>query len=467
MNSAAIQVLAPDGATDVGAADATARKFPVSRLLIEAPTLGPEATAGEAYDLLAARPEIPCVPILAGDRIVGAVDRISLLNRFSRHLMRDYYVRRPVSLVLDPEPLVIDADTPVSILAERISHEKPQALTAGFIVAREGRYVGVGTALDMMKASVEEAQLRAAELARLQRIAEEANQAKTLFLANMSHEFRTPLNAIIGFTEVLGTQRFGALNERQAEYIEDVKSSGVQLLALVNDILDMAKAESGKLEVHEDRVRLDELAADCLRPIRQRAQEAGLEVVVELTDRPVELLGDPVKLRQIVVNLLSNAVKFTNRGGHVAVMAALLPDGGLEIAVADTGIGMSPEQIPMALQAFVQIDNSSNRSHQGTGLGLPLCKQLIELHGGKLIVESALGKGSTMRVHLPAERIRTFAPHAEEDNAAAFRSLLAVAYAGVGITKMEERRIQRDAETPVGEGDIRHLPLRIGDAPGA
>jgi two-component system cell cycle sensor histidine kinase PleC len=440
MNASASPLLAPGGVVEDGVADDGAPRFPVSRLLIAAPTLGAGATSGEVYDLLAARPEIPCIPILDHDWIVGLVDRVSLLNRFSRHLMRDYYVGRPVSLVLDPEPLIIDADTPIGVLAERISHEKPQALTAGFIITREGRYAGVGTALDMMKASVEEAQLRAAELARLQKVAEEVNRTKTLFLANMSHEFRTPLNAIIGFAEVLGTQRFGALNERQAEYIDDIRNSGVHLLALVNDILEMSKAEAGKLELHENRILLEELAVDCLRTVRQRAQEAGLELGLELPGKHVELSGDPVKLRQIVVNLLSNAVKFTNQGGKVAVEATLLADGGLEIAVADTGIGMSPEQIPLALQAFVQIDNSRNRSHQGTGLGLPLCKQLAELHGGQLIIESTLGKGSTMRVRLPAERVKVTGPRENDD--ATFESLLAVAYAGLRVLEAEEPRVQ-------------------------
>ena len=405
MNGAASRILAESGAEAV-IADTIGPRFRVARLLIDAPTLSPDATSGAVYDLLVARPDVPCIPILDEDWIVGLVDRVSLLNRFSRHLMRDYYVRRPLSLVLDADPLVVDCDTPIRLLAERISHDKPEALTTGFVITRNGRYAGVGTALDMMKASVEEAQLQADALIMSRRAADEANRAKTLFLANMSHEFRTPLNAIIGFAEVLNCQRFGSLNERQADYVEDIRSSGVHLLELVNDILDISKAESGKLELHEEQVPLDDLVATCLRSVRERARENDLALGIDLPDTPVEIVGDPVKLRQIVVNLLSNAVKFTPRGGRIDIEGRLMADGGLEVAVIDTGIGMSAEQIPLALQAFVQIDNSRNRSHQGTGLGLPLCKQLTEFHGGSLAIESTLGKGSAMRVRLPAFRVR-------------------------------------------------------------
>jgi len=407
MDSVASSMSACDSGLDDLFADDVGLKFPVSRLTIEAPVLSPQATGGEVYNLLTERPDLPCIAILDGDRIVGLVDRISLLDRFSRHLMRDYYVRRPIALVLDPEPLTIDGDQPVRILAARISHEKPQALTAGFIITRQGRYAGVGAAIDMMKVSVEEAQLRAAELARSRRLAEEANRSKTLFLANMSHEFRTPLNAIIGFSEILNGQKFGELNERQAEYVEDIRSSGVHLLALVSDILDLSKAESGKLELHDEPLEVGELVGSCIRLIRERAHESGLHLAIMQPEAPIEILADGVKLTQILMNLLSNAIKFTQRGGRVEIAATILPDGWLEMSVVDTGIGMAPEQIPLALQAFVQIDNSRNRSHQGTGLGLPLCKQLTELHGGRLLIESELGHGTAMRVHLPADRVLT------------------------------------------------------------
>src|SRR6201996_7738148 len=251
-------------------------RFLVGRLLIEAATLPSSATGGDAYNILSHTPELPGIAIVDGDEIVGFVDRISLLNRFSQHLMRDFYFRRSITLVLDREPLIIDAAAPISLLAERMSHEKPEALTAGYIITRNGRYAGIGTALEMMRASVEEASLRAMELDATRYAAEQASNAKSLFLANMSHEFRTPLNAIIGFAEVLGLPIYGPLNPQQAEYVQDIHLSGQHLLNLVNEILELSKAEAGKLDLHEEPTSADMLLEDCLRLIHIRARQIGL-----------------------------------------------------------------------------------------------------------------------------------------------------------------------------------------------
>src|SRR6185437_15357339 len=211
-----------DGTRAAGLETQAGGRFLVGSLLIEAATLTSSATGGDAYTILAQSPELPRIAIVEAEEIVGFVDRISLLNRFSQHLMRDFYFRRSITLVLDREPLIIDAFAPISLLAERISHAKPEALTAGYIITRNGRYAGIGTALAMMRANVEEASLRAMELDDARNAAEQASHAKSLFLTNMSHEFRTPLNAIIGFAEVLKLPVYGALNPKQAEYIGDI-----------------------------------------------------------------------------------------------------------------------------------------------------------------------------------------------------------------------------------------------------
>jgi len=380
-------------------------RFLVSRLLVEARTLPSSATGGDAYNILAQAPELPGIAVVDGEEIVGFVDRISLLNRFAQHLMRDFYFRRSITLVLDHEPLIIDASAPISLLAERISHEKPDALTAGYIITRGGRYAGIGTALEMMRASVEEASLGAMELDAARHAAEQANHAKSLFLANMSHEFRTPLNAVIGFAEVLKIPIYGPLSPQQAEYVVDIRLSGQHLLNLVNEILELSKAEAGKLDLHEEPTSVDELIEDCIRLTHIRASQVGLTLVRPEPKSDISLLIDPVKARQILMNLLTNAIKFTPANGRITLAADTLPCGGVEIAVADTGIGMSADQTERAFEPFVQIDNQFNRQHEGTGLGLPLSRRLIELHGGSLRIESAPGVGTTARVHIPAERV--------------------------------------------------------------
>jgi two-component system cell cycle sensor histidine kinase PleC len=381
-------------------------RFLVSRLLIAADTLPSSATGGDAYNILSRAPELPGIAIVDGDEIVGFVDRISLLNRFSQHLMRDFYFRRSITLVLDLEPLIIDAAAPISLLAERMSHEKPEALTAGYIITRNGRYAGIGTALEMMRANVEEAGLRAMELDAARNAAEQASHAKSLFLANMSHEFRTPLNAIIGFAEVLMLPIYGPLTDQQGDYVQDIHLSGQHLLNLVNEILELSKAEAGKLDLHEEPTSLDSLFEDCIRLIHIRAKQVGLTIVRLPLMSEIDLLIDPVKARQILMNLLTNAIKFTPPNGRIVLGAEATPCGGIEIAVADTGIGMAPEQIERAFEPFVQIDNKFKRQSEGTGLGLPLSRRLVELHGGSLRIESTPDVGTTARVYIPAERVR-------------------------------------------------------------
>jgi signal transduction histidine kinase len=235
--------------------------------------------------------------------------------------------------------------------------------------------------------------------------AEEANRAKSEFLANMSHELRTPLNAVIGFSSLIERQIRGPVTEAYREYARDIHRSGEHLLNIINDILDLSKVEAGKLELHEEEIALAAVFRSCVRLVEPRAREAGLNlgVIVPLTLPP--LWADEIRLKQIVINLLSNAVKFTPRGGRVNLSAAL-SGNAVVVTVSDTGIGMSPDQIPIALESFRQVESARARKFEGTGLGLPLAKKLAELHGGALAVESAPGQGTTVTVRLPASRLR-------------------------------------------------------------
>jgi signal transduction histidine kinase len=229
---------------------------------------------------------------------------------------------------------------------------------------------------------------------------EAANRHKSEFLANMSHELRTPLNAIIGFSEVLGERMFGELNEKQAEYTEDILSSGRHLLALINEILDLSKVEAGRMELELAKFDLA-LAIDNARTfVRERATKHGIGLDVTIDEHLGEFVGDERKIKQILLNLLSNAVKFTPEGGRIGIKARQA-DGSVEISVSDTGIGISPEDQVKIFEEFRQVGGDYSHKKEGTGLGLTLAKKFVELHGGSIWVESEVGKGSTFSFTLP------------------------------------------------------------------
>jgi signal transduction histidine kinase len=236
------------------------------------------------------------------------------------------------------------------------------------------------------------------ELGRLYEALETASRHKSEFLATMSHELRTPLNAIIGFSQVLKEQMYGELNARQADYVDDVLSSGQHLLNLINDILDLAKVEAGRMELQPSTFALPELLENAVSMVRERATRQGISVTIA-TDPSVGLLeGDERKVKQILFNLLSNAVKFTPGGGEVT-LAASATDGQVEISVRDTGVGISAEDQEKIFEEFYQV--GASRTQEGTGLGLALTRRLVELHHGRLSVESEPGVGSTFTVTLP------------------------------------------------------------------
>lgn len=223
----------------------------------------------------------------------------------------------------------------------------------------------------------------------------------------MSHELRTPLNAIIGFSTILRDEMYGPIgNEKYKEYASDIHDSGAHLLSMINDILDLSKIESGNFTLSEDVFDFAKVVNNSVRIIRERAQTAGLHLVTQLPDRLPRVFGDERTIKQILLNLLSNAVKFTPEHGTVTLSAQINPFGQLVVRVKDTGIGMKPEDIPKAMTPFMQVDNSLARKYQGTGLGLPLTKTLIELHGGTFGLESELGKGTTAIITLPKERLQ-------------------------------------------------------------
>lgn len=237
--------------------------------------------------------------------------------------------------------------------------------------------------------------------------AESANQAKSAFLSNMSHELRTPLNSIIGFSELIKNSAMGPLgNERYVQFIDDIYSSGNHLLKLINAVLDLSKIDAGHMTLDERSTDMERLARETIRQVGPLADAKSIDLVYSPATKPILVHGDETKLKQIILNLLSNAIKFSENQGEVRLEVVADPVQGLRLSVQDRGIGMREEHIAIALSPFGQVEDPLTRSHDGTGLGLPLAKKLAELHDGTLTVESEPGVGTTITITLPPSRLR-------------------------------------------------------------
>ena len=265
-----------------------------------------------------------------------------------------------------------------------------------------GDFLGYrGTAHDVTENRWRERALRQAK-----EDAEAAARAKGEFLANMSHELRTPLNAIIGFSEIMGNEMLGPLGSEQYKgYIHDISESARHLLSMINNILDAAKLESGRMTLSEERVDADVMVKSVVRLIAPRASRAGLNLVTHTAPDLPPILVDETKLKQVLLNLVSNAVKFTSEGGRIDIHAEVAETGEFLFMVSDNGIGIAEEDIPQALAPFGQVDTRISRKFEGTGLGLPLAKSLTELHGGTFKLISQPGVGTTVTLRLPKHRV--------------------------------------------------------------
>jgi len=234
--------------------------------------------------------------------------------------------------------------------------------------------------------------------------AELANRSKSEFLANMSHELRTPLNAVIGFSDVMAREMFGPLdNETYKDYAVSIRDSGSHLLELISDILDVSRIEAGVMELEESEINLRDLVQRCLGLFEKKASEKGIWILTKMDEDELGLMGDPRRLRQILINLLSNAVKFTPQGGEVTVRV-YINNGCLTLTISDSGIGIAPDDLDRVFETFVQLQQFDTKDNEGTGLGLPLTKSLIELHGGTIEMSSSVGEGTTVTVVFPKKR---------------------------------------------------------------
>ena len=316
------------------------------------------------------------------------------------------------------------ADYPVVIgitvaESEALAPWRRQALLIGF--AASCAVIGFALLFRMIAAQFRRLENQAMALRRARDEANLANRAKSQFLANMSHELRTPLNSVIGFSEVILSGVCDTLGEaRWRGYIADIRNSGRHLLAIINDLLDLAQIDAGHMRIEEGEVDLDRLCIACLAMVRVRAEAAQITLDYTPTPDPVRVWADERLLKQALLNLLSNAVKFTPPAGIIRLEVRSGADDTIDIRLADSGIGMRQEDIAHAMEPFVQIDDTLHRRFEGTGLGLPLAQAMIELHGGTLLLESRLGEGTVATLRLPATRRFAAADPATDSAAAAF-----------------------------------------------
>ncbi|HEY2032449.1 MAG TPA: ATP-binding protein [Rhizomicrobium sp.] len=375
-------------------------------LALPLPVLEIDTTCGQAFDFFKEhRDQVAAAVVENSGKVVGIANRLRFLARYAQPYVPELYSKKSVIKLANCNPLVVDEQLPLPQLGQMLTLDWPDALRECFVVTRDGAYLGIGTSEALVKGKLELLVSRERQLNEALAKAHAANRAKTNFLALMSHELRTPLNAIIGFSEVLSSEIFGQhAVPRYREYSADIHFAGKHLLALINDILDLSKFEAGKMELQVEPIDVGVLFAGCLKLVSERAHERGLRIRSTIPASFPQIEADKLRIKQVLLNLLSNAVKFTPRGGQVTLFAELDADGGICLGVSDTGIGMSPEQIPLALEPFQQIDSPLSRTEEGTGLGLALVKALVEQHGGVLDIESALKKGTTVRVMLPASR---------------------------------------------------------------
>jgi len=376
-------------------------------LALAIPALTVRHSCGEVFNWFLAHPEFPAVAILDVDgKVAALVNRLIYMARYARQFAPELYSKKSVLKLANTQPLIVDRNVRIADLGATLLDENPDALIECFVVTAEGQYLGIVTGEALLRCKVMLLQAREAELSLALEGAKEASRAKSNFLALMSHELRTPLNGIIGFSEILSQEMFGAIGSpRYRDYAGDIHGAGKHLLALINDILDLSKAEAGRFDLNCEEVSPGELIEECLKLMRDRARASGLYLGKHVAAGLPHLFVDRLRLKQILLNLLSNAVKFTPAGGSVRIEARIDGEGQMLLSVTDSGIGMAEASIPLALEPFRQIASPFARNAEGTGLGLTLVKSLMEMHDGKLEIESALQKGTVARLVFPAERV--------------------------------------------------------------
>ena len=354
----------------------------------------PVARAGEHPGSLGVFAE---APILIGGEVVGTVK----IGQFPYRAIKAALFGLLAGLILSGGVVLILWILPMRAL------NAAAARTDDYRIALQSRVAELELEQDLMERQGTELSQTAESLFHAREMERKANIAKSEFVANMSHELRTPLNSIIGFSEIMKLESFGPMeNQRYREYAGHIHESGNHLLGLINDLLDLAKVEAGKLELEESEVDFAYVMRGCRNLLDQNITAGSLNFAEIIPPQLPLVMADERKLRQILFNLLSNAIKHTQPEGSVSVQAWVDPAGRFSFCVTDSGVGMAAEDIPKALEPFGQVENPMETGAEGTGLGLPLTKRLVELHGGTITLVSIKGVGTTATVILPAERVQ-------------------------------------------------------------
>ncbi|MGO1117141.1 sensor histidine kinase [Rhodovibrionaceae bacterium A322] len=369
------------------------------------PPISHRMICSEVIDLLEKQPDLSALAVVNGTKVVGLASRSTLMTTFSHPVRQALFHRRPIQALMNAKPLMVESDTGIGEVVEMITTNNQVAMGEGFLILRNGRYHGIGLMVDILRDSVARQNQHIRELENARRAAELASAAKSTFLANLSHELRTPLNAVLGFSELLSANIGGTLTDKQQEYVQDIHSSGDLLLRLINDLLDLSKADAGKMELEESVVNLDGLFEQAMRSLWPQSQQKQVELINRHRDSHFRLLGDERKLLQVMINLVANAVKFTPQGGQVYLDSEISDLGELIISVTDTGIGIAPKDLKKVMEPFGRSENAYTRDTEGTGIGLALCKAVTELHRGHLELTSQEGEGTTVKVIIPAGRV--------------------------------------------------------------
>ncbi|MBO6825526.1 MAG: hypothetical protein JJ879_04940 [Sneathiella sp.] len=368
-------------------------------------------------DKFRAMPQVQGFAVVDQSGPIGIIGRDELTIKMAAQYGHAVYAKRPVGELMDSNPLIVDISMDVDAVEQLIVDQYPKALSAGFIITKKGGYLGMGTAISLLRKSVDQTRYRNAQLEAASAQARHANTVKSQFLASMSHELRTPMNAIIGFAELISTEAFGPMSPpKYLEYAGDILDSGRHLLALINDILDMSKIEAGRYTLDIKEVDIARVARSTVKMCQPLADQKEITLNIVSETPHVSILGDERAIKQMLVNLVSNGVKYTRPNGDVIIEAFVTESGALKLSIQDSGIGIGPEDLDKVLEPFVQAQSRIDNKTEGTGLGLAIVKSLAELHGGHFTLESELGVGTTAILLFPSDRVKDYSADMLEGN---------------------------------------------------